>query len=396
MSRTPGKTSSRDRVHPRSSLALALIGGLTVLAGVYYGTSSRPGFRLAETLPGIQTPAVCPWRCVGGCGAGGSGGGGGNIKWIGKGVTGGLVTTEIMYSKTWGQNFYEYTLRPRLSVKPTLGTSEIGPILPLQSKVGEAQPTTLFEPKNFITGGTGDLVLDGNMSMGMHGQFNLSGSLTFPTGQYDIKRGSDAKQEFLPVSLQKGGGVYNASVTLGYTKDLEDGMMLYDVTYSHPFNMKPFSGENRFLDEYFDAYKDSTDSKRFFYRFKPYGENDLGGFSPRSLALSAYYAYRGMEGFVHSWGVTFSAPFGVAWVHQEQFAGRTAQYNPRPDPDHQAWTSSLNYGLEASRDKFPLFFAVSLPLHDKADTSGTWNGPDWNDFMQQWTIGAGFKAALVY
>jgi hypothetical protein len=46
-----------------------------------------------------------PWQCVGGCGAGGAGGTAADIKWIGQGVSGGLIDAEVMTSATWGENF---------------------------------------------------------------------------------------------------------------------------------------------------------------------------------------------------------------------------------------------------------------------------------------------------
>jgi hypothetical protein len=69
------------------------------------------------------------------------------------------------------------------------------------------------------------------------------------------------------------------------------------------------------------------------------------------------------------------------------------------------WNATLNYGLEASKSKFPLFFAVSIPIHDiknpapddnqyDAEPMKQWDGPDWKDFLQQWTVGIGVKSAM--
>jgi hypothetical protein len=48
--------------------------------------------------------------------------------------------------------------------------------------------------------------------------------------------------------------------------------------------------------------------------------------------------------------------------------------------------------------------AFSLPLHDQANALGgneyddgplsTWDWPDWQDFLQQWTLAVGFKTSF--
>jgi hypothetical protein len=41
-----------------------------------------------------------------------------------------------------------------------------------------------------------------------------------------------------------------------------------------------------------------------------------------------------------------------------------------------------------------------LPFHDKTgdpgdpDTYGDWSGPDWEDFLQQWTFTFGVKSTM--
>ena len=80
-------------------------------------------------------------------------------------------------------------------------------------------------------------------------------------------------------------------------------------------------------------------------------------------------------------------------------------YDPRPDPDHQAWSISLVYGIEFSNPDFPVFLAFSLPIHDKAGGADAkneysekpmkkWNAPDWSDIGQQWTIAVGVKGSF--
>jgi hypothetical protein len=363
---------------------------------------------------GVRSGSVLlhtPWASVGGCGAGGSGGGSADaIRWIGQGVTGGLLDVEMLPKYNFGQNYKTLTVAPRLSFKPAnFGlafmnySTVVGLRLPIMSKSGEVQYRTNQPAYDRTTGGIGDLTVDIMRSVGLNFKLDLQLGLTFPTGQYDIRRGPDAASEFLPINLQKGGGVYNAAFTVGHSRDVENGMWMFEAVYNFPFNMKPISGENEFLDggEYFAGYRDSTSNPRFHYRFKHYGENDLGGYTPPSVNASVYYAYRGVENFVHSFGLVFAAPTAVAWIHSE----KTNQYDPRPDPDHKTWNAALIYGLEFSHMKYPVFMAVSLPIQDKKGTPNPdneydpgpmekWDGPDWEDFLQQWTFAIGFKSTM--
>ncbi|MBN1601025.1 MAG: hypothetical protein JW915_05410 [Chitinispirillaceae bacterium] len=338
----------------------------------------------------ITAMELTPWSGIGGCGAG-AGGGGTNdgIRWIGSGVSGGLIDLEMLSRFSIGQNFRYFTFSPRFSYKPSY-TTTMNVAIPVLSKTGTAQNLSNSPENERTTGGLGDISLDFAKSIGMNGQYLITLGLTFPTGQYDIKRVRDKEPEFLPVHLQKGTGLYNASMAIERMVDIEDGMWTFSVSYSHPLALRPFSKQNEFLDSYFGDYKDRKNNRRFYYRSKPYGENDLGDYNPPSLTANVYFTSRKFEHHIHSWGVMFSAPLGVAWVHSPNIS----LYNPAPDPDHKSWNATLLYGVEFSREKLPLYLAVSLPIHDKADPRGIWDAPDWEDFMQQWTFAFGFKTTF--
>jgi hypothetical protein len=338
----------------------------------------------------VELPPVTPWNSIGGCGAGGSGGGvADGIQWLGNGVHGGLIDVEVMSRSIIRQDFYQLAVAPRFSFKPTW-TTTLGVSMPIMSKNGDVSYQSNETSEYHTTGGHGDLTIDFAKAVGFSGEYQMQLSLTLPTGQYDIKRGSDRSMSFLPVDFQKGAGIYSATLQIYRIIDVEDGFWKFDASYTQPFNMKPFSKKNEMLDTYYPAYKDRKKNDRFYYRFKPYGENDLGGYTPPSVSLGAYYAYRGMEGFVHSYGIYFMAPLAVAWIPEPSIN----VYDPKPDPDHMAWNSALIYQLEFSRRHFPLFLAVSVPLHDNADPSGSFDGPDWDDFGNQWIFAVGIKSTM--
>jgi hypothetical protein len=198
----------------------------------------------------------------------------------------------------------------------------------------------------------------------------------------------------LPSLSQLGTGLTVPALTLSYSKDVENGMWVFDATYCHPMAIRPFSGKNEFLGSYFNEYKDSVANKRFYYRFKPYGENDLGDYTPPSISGTAYYGFKGNPDVMQSFGLTFSAPLGVAWIHDEIMNGTTLRYNPRPDPDQLAWSGQLVYGMEFTNPKHPLYVAIVKPIHDKKDPKGTWDGPDWESLKNEWGLVLGVKATM--
>ena len=365
-----------------SGVALAAVAG-----GAFYAGFNSP------------VEVATPWQSIGGCGAGGSGGGSGDgIKWIGQGVSGGYLEVEAFTKYTVGQNFTGVTFTPHLSIKPTWST-KLGVSIPWMSHSGEVQYRSNQIPADRTTGGLGDVSIDFSKTIGSGGAASLSASLSIPTGQYDIKRGTDSGKELLPSSFQKGSGLYSLTLGWDYSRDTDKGIWLYSLSYTHPFAMHLISGENEFNDSYWEDIE--HEGKRFEYRFKPYGENDLGAYTPPSVGGSIAYGYRGRPGIVQSFGVNFSVPLGVAWINSE----KVGTYDPRPDPDHRAWSVAFAYGIELSNADFPVFLAVSLPLHDKSNAADPddeydespmrkWDAPDWSDFGQQWTIAVGIKGSF--
>jgi hypothetical protein len=148
----------------------------------------------------------------------------------------------------------------------------------------------------------------------------------------------------------------------------------------------------------------TRDKSRFQYWFKPYGENDLGAFTPPSLSFDAYYGNKKETEFMYCFGITFGCPLGTGWIA----SSKPDEYNPTPDPDFQAWNASFNYGMEFCSLKYPLFFGITLPIHDKTNPPNSliaaqrydesvvnhWSGPDMKDFGQAWTFSFGIKATM--
>jgi hypothetical protein len=349
-----------------------------------------------------------PWDCVGGCGAGGSGGAGGaTAKWIGRELTGGLLDIQGMYSSTETKISDSRAVELRFSIKPTY-TGVLALTVPFSAKTGSLQTSTVDDPTTgLINNGMGDLRLDYIGAFGASGDLSYDFTLSVPTGSYTATTGGDKDQKYLPTNLQLGSGVYSLTLDMGKTIDMDKSMVLLDLVYSYPFNIN-FYGKDQYYN-FTPQQKDlmtGSEKNRFYYYFKPYGESDLGGYTPPNIMASAFYGYKGMEDFVHSFGIMFSVPLGVDWLPSLK-AG--TPYDPTPDPDNQVWNATLCYGLEFSRSNFPIFIAAYLPIHAKTASATNaqagnaydpapmedWSrGPDWNDVFHRWSVFMGVKTFL--
>jgi hypothetical protein len=349
---------------------------------------------------------LTPWASIGGCGAGGSGGAGsGEVKWIGRGESGGLLDLQVLSNLEIGQTRRNMAFAPRLTIKPSY-TSSLSLTIPVLSKEALFQPQTNLDPRTEVTGGIGDLLIDYSKSFGISGEYSLQASLTLPTGQYDIVRGAESSPEVLSNTLQLGSGVYTASLGLGYVRDFDKGMLLIDCMYLHPFAFS-FTGTNPHNDASTGGWGYQTDlmtgeqKQRFNYYFKPYGENDLGGYTPPSVYAAVYYGDKHDPVYVSSYGFSLSVPLGVTWI--PSYVANS--YDPIPDPDFWTWSGTLQYGLELSNERHPVYFVVQKMIHDRSNPPGQsdrynpdavnhWDGPDWRDFAYTWSFTIGVRTSL--
>jgi hypothetical protein len=375
------------KIIPFVSVSIAIVGAMA-----FYSSSIN---KSSATL------SLLPWHQIGGCGAGGSGAGSSGIKWIGEGVSGGLVELEVLPKINFSRTFTYTVAVPRLTFMP-IGNTEVGISMPIGAKTAQVQYQTNMDPATYLNGGRGDLAIDFMRSFGSIGQYSLQLGLTFPTGQWDAGRGADLAKRILPQSLQMGQGTYSAALTVYYTRDLDNGMYLFDANFNYPFMMR-FDKKNEFLETDYTAYKNVAENReRFYYKhiIKPYGENDRGGYYPPSLNFDGIYAYRGVPKLVQSFQFYFNVPMGVRWIPSYD----PTRYDPRPDPDNRAWDAVLSYAIEFSRESFPLYIGIGLPIHDKRGIArqnsydptpfGEWSAPDWDNIGNEWLIAIGFKAAM--
>lgn len=392
----------KHRVQRRTAIGIAA--GACISAAVIAAITMLP----AGAPDAAARTLLTPWQCIGGCGAGGGGGSAADIKWIGQGVSGGLIDAEAVGSLTIGENFEYRQVRTRLSMKPTWSTG-LGLTIPIVSKIGSLQPKTNLDDKTEQAAGIADIMLDFSKSLGPGGEYSAYLNLTLPTGRYDVKRGREQEQQYLPTTLQTGGGLFNAALGLGRTFDVEDGLWVLEGFFSYPFAVN-FHGKNKFVNSGADQYAGvdarwelltDEQKKRFEYYFKPYGENDLGAYVPPSFTAALYYGNRRQASFVHSYGVKVWVPFGVAWVP----AASANSYDPAPDPNNKTWSVTLHYGLEFSKPAYPFYFSVNKIVVSRSSPNpddpyderslARWHRPALSELLHSnWIFAAGIKATM--
>lgn len=180
-------------------------------------------------LLGLGRPAtLASWGDIGGCGAGGGGASStaGGSKWVGRGVTGGLVDLQCTsnYTNSHGNSFGSLGLRLGQS---SLEKWRFGFNLPILYKVGDVSVLGITQTATIA--GFGDVSLEIARKLGIANASVLTFTLSAPTGA------SEAVREgiVLPPHLQLGSGVLGASAEIEHTWDRDWGLMVFGGTVSY-------------------------------------------------------------------------------------------------------------------------------------------------------------------
>ena len=350
-------------------------------------------------------PTALPWQSVGGCGVGIANPSSRIFSapiWPDELISEYRLTAQGMLGYGFGQNLSDFTFVPRITGFPHRRVL-LGVSVPLLRQNGEVQYRANQGPSNRTTGGLGDIAVDGGLLFLPDHPLLVQLSLQFPTGAYDLSRGPEAAEEYLPTYLQLGSGMYALTISVRHErKMLEKGLWNLYTGLVLPFQMRLATGKNEFLDDKFVDYSTETSNKRFYYRFKPYGENDLGRYVPSEFMLSWHYSHLANRILRHTWATQLSFPFGVQWLPSEH----TDIYDARPDTDNRMWRSTWLYIPEIRLKGFTAMCFLAIPLNDNANWGNPddeyddipysqIDGPDWNSFMQQWALGAGFRYSFM-
>ncbi len=176
---------------------------------------------------GVKTPLLSSWGNVGGCGVGGAGGASGGLKWVGRGVSGGLVSVQCASSHTFFlDGGYQTSLATRI------GTSyfdkwsfavNVPFRLNIQNVDVHGEDQTAYLP------GWGDVGVEVARTLGITNAHSLSLSLNAPTGSADAVRVGVV----LPQQMQLGSGTLSGGLTYEYNQDWDWGLMTYGLTFSY-------------------------------------------------------------------------------------------------------------------------------------------------------------------
>jgi hypothetical protein len=175
-----------------------------------------------EWLLGARERGLASWGNIGGCGVSGAATATGGVKWVGRGVTGGLVDVQCILSQT---GFEDGARQSTFSTR--LGTSIgykwlVAATVPFRYNVEEVFDGDISRGDTHLPG-FGDISLEGTRKLGITNAHTVTLSLTIPTGTHDaVRRGV-----VLPQRMQLGTGVMGVSGVYEFTRDFDWGPMIF-------------------------------------------------------------------------------------------------------------------------------------------------------------------------
>ena len=222
-----------------TALSTVLLSSLVIglsLGAVRFGFLADRGARLLRHLQ-VQSPELAglmtPWQSVGGCGASSGSSADMQLKWIGKGVSGGYIDAEAVYihaivadTAYLSPNRFDGHLKV-ISDAVLLSLFYHPSILDFKLSM----PVVIKQGYGTTTGLLGDLGLDITKRWGSEG--NIRTALTFgaPTGNSSILTDESTCQP----AMQLGGGTYNGGFRADYTMDQDWGLIAFGTSYTGGF-----------------------------------------------------------------------------------------------------------------------------------------------------------------
>jgi hypothetical protein len=188
------------------------------------GSAMEPSPELNLLALRHEAPLLSTWGNLGGCGVGGGAASGAAVKWVGRGVTGGLVDLQLMITEVFAlDGGKQLTVVGRAGTK--LGEKwVIGVNAPFRYNIEEIDRGIQAVPQ-YKTGhlvGLGDMGLDLGRKLGIANNSLLALGVSFPTGSYDSARAGGE----VPFRSELGTGVMGASLSFEHTIDRTWGLWI--------------------------------------------------------------------------------------------------------------------------------------------------------------------------
>ncbi len=347
-------------------------------------TLNRPRIVRYFTQEPLAEMAI--WNNIGGCGSSGGGAAAGAGKWVGRGVTGGLIDLELLTNKTLGGD-YLYTA--------VAGTATLHfPSHPNYTlAISSAWKSNTFEYEGYktaedftprlqrITGGFADLGLSANRLFGNENEHSLGLSILLPTGQHDIKRlhlkGQNAASDdvrWMNPFVQPGSGLYNLGLSYEYTKTKDWGLLVFGGSYS-----SAWAWDNQGCRDIGTSVSDKVYScqnaapsaltwRIWELRHQPYGGDvqdwkdsygapGTGATGADGVSLYGYIGHK-EESSTQNIGLTLSIPLSPTY-YWEYGPGFNSQVSTRIRTND--YVLKLSTGLEITNPNFPIFLSVGIP-----------------------------------
>ena len=184
-----------------------------------------------EWLLAVRDRGLAAWGNIGGCGVSGAATSTGGVKWVGRGVTGGLVDVQCILSQTGfpGDGAQQSTFSTRLGT--SIGYKWlVAATVPFRYNVENVQNQFGIDVGEVHLPGFGDISLEGTRKLGITNAHTVTLSLTIPVASHDaVRRGV-----VLPQRMQLGTGVMSVAGVYEYTRDFDWGPMIFggNVFYS--------------------------------------------------------------------------------------------------------------------------------------------------------------------
>jgi hypothetical protein len=188
-----------------------------------------------EPLAVLNDQNLVWWDNIGDCGVGGgSGSAGGAARWIGRGVTGGMIDLEILGNKSIGNDYVYDNLNPKISYNIS-ERNTLNLTIPFTTKNGAYKISE--EPLKETVGGLGNLNIEYRRKYGQTNEGTMMMSLGVPTGKYDHRRewvtsGGVINNMYVVPELQTGNGLYTLSLGTQYSISKDWGMILLGGSYT--------------------------------------------------------------------------------------------------------------------------------------------------------------------
>jgi hypothetical protein len=240
-----GTNETMKKINSKFIEILSVVSFFTIVAIYIYNPEflmylyegSHSSVMRQKPLEALNGQNLVWWDNIGDCGVGGgSRPAAGAARWIGRGVTGGIIDLEVLLSQSIGNDYmYEY-LNPKISYSIS-GRNILSVTIPVTTKNGTYKITDV--PLRETVGGLGNMGIEFKRKFGETNAGLMILTIGTPTGKYDHRREWESSgiinNMYVVPDLQTGNGLYSLSLGGQYSIDKNWGMILFGGSYTAGF-----------------------------------------------------------------------------------------------------------------------------------------------------------------